>query len=81
MTTKKFLIMGLGADSTEESIRTWLSRFGQVERVEIVRDGNPDDPVALVEMSIGDGAAAYLLSQLTDSWHEGKRVTAQRLHH
>lgn len=81
MTTKKFLIMGLGADSSEESIRSLLSRFGPVERVEIIRDGNPDDPIALVKMSIGDGAAGYLVSQLSDYWHEGKLVSARLLHH
>ncbi|PKO31317.1 MAG: hypothetical protein CVU34_17830 [Betaproteobacteria bacterium HGW-Betaproteobacteria-7] len=81
MTPKKFLIMGLGADSSEESICTMLSRFGPVERVEIIRDGNPDDPIALVEMSIGDGAAGYLVSQLTDYWHEGKLVSAKLMHH
>jgi hypothetical protein len=80
MTTKKFLIKGTSADSTEESIGTWLSRFGPIKRVEIIRDGNPDDPVALLEMNIGDGAAGYLLSHLTDYWHEGKLITAQLLH-
>jgi len=81
MTTKKFLIMGLVANSTEASIHTLLRRFGLVERVAIIRDGNPDEPVALVEMGIGDGAAAYLLSHLSDYWHQGKRITAQLLHH
>lgn len=80
MSIKKILLTGIAADSTEESIRTWLSRFGPIERVEIIRDGNPDAPVALLEMHIGDGAAGYLLSHLTDYWHEGKLVTAQLLH-
>lgn len=80
MTTKKFLLMGIDADSNEESLRTWLSRFGQIERVEIIRDGNPDAPVALVEMHIGDGAAGYMLYHLTDYWHDGKLITAQLLH-
>jgi hypothetical protein len=81
MTTKKFLISGLGANATEESIRSWLGHFGPVTGVEIIRDGDAEDPVALVEMDIGDGAAGYLLSHLTDYWHEGKLVNARRLHH
>lgn len=81
MTTKKFLISGLGAAATEEGILAWLSHFGQIQRVEIVRDGNPDDPMVLLEMAIGDGAAGYLLSHLTDYWHEGKLVSARLLHH
>lgn len=81
MTTKKILITGLGATATEEGIHAWLSRFGKIEHVEIIRDGNPDDPVVLLEMAISDGAAAYLLSHLTDYWHEGKLVSARLLHH
>jgi len=81
LTTKKFLITGIGADSTEESIRSWLCRFGPIKHVEIIRDGNPNNPAALLEMSIGDGAAGYLLSHLTGYWHEGRLVTAQLLHH
>lgn len=81
MTTKKFLIMGLGADSTEESIRTWLGHFGPVLRVDIIRDGDAADPVAFLEMEIDDEAAGHLVSRLSDYWHEGKLVNARLLHH
>jgi hypothetical protein len=81
MTTKKFLIMGLGGTATEESVRSWLSHFGPVVRVDIIRDGNANDPVAFVEMEIGDEAAAHLVSRLSDYWHEGKLVNARLLHH
>lgn len=81
MSTKKILITGLCNAATEESIRAWLGHFGPVERVDIVRDGSANDPVALVEMSIGDGAAAYLVSRLTDYWHDGKLVNARLLNH
>lgn len=81
MKVKKILITGLGAGSTEESLRSWLSHYGQIDRVEIIRDGNAAEPVALLEMSISDGAAAYFLSHLTNYWHEGRLVTARLLHH
>jgi hypothetical protein len=81
MKAKKLLITGLSAGSTEEGLRSWLSYFGQIDRVEIIRDGNAADPVALLEMSISDGAAAFLLSHLANYWHEGKLVTARLLHH
>lgn len=81
MTTKKFLIMGLGPDSTEENIRAWLGHFGPVVLVDIIRDGDAADPVTFVEMEIGDGAAARLVSRLTDYWHDGKLVNARLLHH
>jgi len=81
MTTKKFLISGLGANATEESIRSWLVLFGPVLRIDIIREGDADYPVALAEMDIGDAAAAHLVSRLSDYWHEGKLINARRLHH
>ncbi len=81
MTTKKILITGLGAAATEESIRSWLGRFGQVVRVDIIRDGDADRPIALVEMEIGDGTAAYLAFRLSDYTHDGDQVKARLLNH
>ena len=81
MTTKKILITGLGAAATEESIRSWLGRFGQVVRVDIIRDGDADRPIAVVEMEIGEGAAAYLAFRLSDYGHDGDQVKARLLHH
>jgi hypothetical protein len=81
MTTKNILISGLGAGSTEEGIRSWLGHFGPVVRVNIIRDGDATDPVALVEMEIGSEAAANLVSRLSEYWHEGKLVNARLLIH
>lgn len=81
MTTKKLLIMGLGDAATEESVGSWLGRFGPVLRVDIIHDGNAADPVALVEMDIDDGIAAYLVSRLTNYWHEGKLLNGRLLNH
>jgi len=81
MTTKRIMLTGLGAAATEESIRAWLGCFGPVLRIDIIRDGDADSPVALVEMEIGDGAAASLVFRLSDYWHEGKLVNARLLIH
>jgi hypothetical protein len=81
MTTKKFLITGLGAGVTEAGVRAWLGDYGPVVQVAIIRDGNAADPVALVEMAIGDGTAGYLVSRLCNYWHEGAMVNARLLSH
>ena len=81
MTTKKILITGLRADIDEVGVRALLERFGPVTRVDIIRDGNADEPVALAEMSIGDGPAAYLTFRLTNYWHDGKVINARLMHH
>lgn len=81
MTTKKLLITGLDPKAAEDDIRTWLGLFGPVERIDFIREGSSTDLVALVEMAIGDAATAYLLSRLTDYWHDGRLVNARLLHH
>jgi hypothetical protein len=81
MTMKKILITGLRADMDETGVRTFLERFGPVSQVEIIREGNADQPVALAGMDIDEGAAAYLVFYLTDYWHEGAMLSARLLHH
>ncbi len=81
MTTKRILITGLGTDASEQGIRSLLGQFGPVKRVEIIRQGNPDEPVALVEMHIGDGMVAHLESRLAGYWHEGSLISACLLMH
>lgn len=61
MSTKKILIRGIGADTSEAEIRSRLGRFGPVLRVEVIRDGRPADSSALVEMDVGDKAAEHLV--------------------
>jgi len=81
MAPKTILIRGIGADATEEEIASWLGQFGPVEHIDIVRDGNPDAPVALVAMNIGQGAANYVVSRLTCYWHEGRLIKAYLMIH
>lgn len=75
----KILITGIGAQATEQGIRTLLCRFGAVERIDIIREGSASDPVAFVEMNLGDGVAAHLVSRLTRYWHEGALISAYQL--
>lgn len=81
MSTKKILITGIGVNATEQGIRSLLGQFGPVERIDIIRETSPEEPLALVEMNIGDGASAPLVSRLTDYWHDGSLVSAYRLIH
>jgi RNA recognition motif. (a.k.a. RRM, RBD, or RNP domain) len=81
MTTKKILIRGLGGGVTEVDVQSWLGRFGPIVQVDIIREGNAANPYALVQMDIGDAAAATLVSRLSNYWHEGAVVSAWLLHH
>lgn len=79
--TKRILITGLRADVDEAGVRAFLERFGPVSQVDLIRDGNSDEPVAVASMEIGEGAAAYLVFHLTDYWHDGAMLNARLLHH
>lgn len=81
MTRKKVLITGLGVSASEESVRSWLCRLGPVVRVDIIRDGDATRPIAVVEMELGEGAAANLVSRLNDSGHDGDQVSVHLLNH
>jgi hypothetical protein len=81
MATKKFAITGLGPATTKDSVQVWLDGFGPVVDVEIIRDGDPAAPIALVEMDIGDVQAFRLTSRISNYWHDGYVVSACLLLH
>lgn len=78
---KKILLMGLGAKATEAGVRTWLSCFGPVRNVDLVREGDAKAPLALVEMDISDGQAFFLVSRISNYWHDGSLINARLLTH
>lgn len=78
---KKILLTGLGATATEAGIRAWLATYGLVCNVEFVRDGDAKAPVAIVEMDITDGQAAFIVSRIQRYWHDGSMVSARLLLH
>ncbi|HEX8964181.1 MAG TPA: RNA-binding protein [Rhodocyclaceae bacterium] len=81
MTTKVILLTGLGAASTADGIREWMRRFGPVVHVDFVRDGNAAAPLAVVEMEVSEAQAFFIVSRLTNYWHEGSLVSARLMVH
>lgn len=73
---KKIMFSGLAADVAEPQLRQALERFGPVAGITIIRDGNPEQPVAIVEMRITDQKAFDLTSRVSDIWHNGQHVSA-----
>lgn len=78
---KKILLMGLSPTVTEAGIRSWLSGFGAVRTVELVREGDAAAPVAVIEMDISDGQAFFIESRICNYWHDGSLVSARLLNH
>ena len=76
---KRILLMGLGAKATAAGVRSWLGGFGPVLDVHLVRDGDAESPLAVVEMDITDGQAFLLESRISNYWHDGALVNARLL--
>lgn len=78
---KKILLMGLSPAATEAGVRSWMNGFGPVLNVNFVREGDADSPIAIVEMEITDGQAAFIVSRIQSYWHDGSLLSAQLLIH
>lgn len=78
---KKILLTGVSPEVTEEKVAEALSRFGPVAKVTIVRDGDSENPVVVVEMALTDRQAYDLTTRITDIWHDGRHVDARLLLH
>ncbi len=76
---EEILLMGLSPTTTEAEVRTWLSSFGPVLSVDIVREGDAKAPVAVVEMDITDAQAFRIVSRISNYWHDGSLVSARLL--
>ena len=78
---KKLLITGLKPSATEAEIHAWMSNFGSVQTVELIREGNSNTPLAVVHMKISDKHSLLLTSLISNYWHDGAMVTAHLLTH
>jgi hypothetical protein len=78
---KKIMFTGMLPEVTEEAVRAELEKVGPVINVSIIRDGNPNEPVVIVEMDISDSQAYRLTSRVTDFWHNGHMINARLLLH
>lgn len=78
---KKIMFSGLPPDISEEAIKKSLGKVGPVHSVSIVREGDPDSPVVVVEMDISDVQAYQLTTRVTDFWHDGQMINAHLLLH
>lgn len=81
VTMKKIMFTGVDTSITEELVRQTLEKVGPVHHIEIIRDGNPVNPVVVVEMVISDELAYKLTTRLTDYWHDGHMLNARILLH
>jgi len=78
---KKIMFTGIKPEVTVEAIAAGLEKVGPVAGVSIIRDGDPQVPVVIVEMDISDVRAYQLTTRVTGLWHDGRMINATLLLH
>lgn len=79
----KLMVRGLRVDVSAEEVRAGMEKLGPVDSVQIVehQTDNPSDAWAIVEMPISHERAFQISRQVTDLWHDGRRVNIHVLAH
>lgn len=77
----KLMVKGLRVDVTAEEVRAGMEKLGPVDSVQLVEHHgeDPRDAWAIVEMPISHERAFQISRQVTDLWHDGRRVNIQVL--
>lgn len=73
---KKIMLRGLAPDVTEERVRATMTRFGTVDDITVIRDGDASRPLVIVTMQIDDIGANDLALRMTNVWRSGRRINA-----
>lgn len=76
---KKIMLRGVASDVTEDRIQETLGRFGNIEDITIIRDGDASRPLVIVSMQIGDIGASDLALRMTNVWRSGRRINAHTM--
>lgn len=79
----RLMVRGLRVDVTADEVRIGMEKLGPVDRVQMVEHHteNPTDAWAIVEMPITPERAFQISRQVTDMWHDGRRVNIHVLTH
>ena len=68
------ILTGLHGDASEASVEEGLTRFFQVKRVEMVRQGEDDNPWAVIEVADSYEHVWNVCNQLRGVFHRGKAL-------
>lgn len=66
------ILSGLHGDACEESVAEDLARFFHVKKVSMVREGDSDNPWALIEVHDSYERVWNVCNQLRGVYHRGK---------
>jgi hypothetical protein len=74
-------LWNLPVDTSEDRVRAALAPYAPIVSVRIERQGDPANPMAVVEVDLDSIAAGRLAYRLDGLWHEGKFLRAHLLMH
>ena len=79
--TSVITVWNLPAETSEERVREALAPYAPIRSVRIERQGDPHNPLAMVEVDLDFIEAGKLVFRIDGLWHEGKFLRAHLLLH
>lgn len=70
----KVILMGLHGDACEDTIAAGLAPFFTVRHVTMVRDGEPDNPWAVIDVDNSYEHVWEVCERLRGLFHRGKQI-------
>jgi len=70
----KVILMGLHGDASPESVAAGLAPFFKVQHVTMVREGDPDNPWAVIDVDNSYEHVWDVCDRLRGVFHRGKRI-------
>jgi len=77
----KILLTGLQRDFDVDDLRGRMSRFGHVIDIQVVRDGDPEQPWALVEMALNVAVGTEVARRIDGIYHIDRFIHARVMLH
>ncbi len=77
----KIVLSGLQPDFSIDALRERMTHFGPVLDVQPVREGNPDQPWAIVEMDLGVAQATEVARRIDGTFFIDRFIRARVLVH
>jgi hypothetical protein len=77
----KILVIGLQPDFDPEALRERMAHFGPVIDIQVVRDGDPQQPWAVVEMALGVAEATEVARRIDGIHYLDRFIRARVMLH
>ena len=77
----KILLSGLQRDFDVETLRDRMSKFGHVIDIQVVRDGDPEQPWAVVEMALNVAEGTEVARRIDGIYHIDRFIHARVIVH